>query len=341
MRGACLRAHGGPQVIEYSPLPVPSPKAGEVRIRIKAAALNHLDLWVRRGLEHLRLQYPHVLGADGAGIIDEVGAGVTGFQKDQSVIIYPALSCGNCPHCVTGIESLCADYHILGESVSGTHAEFLCVPAANLFPKPDSITFEEAAAIPLVFVTAWEMVVNKAQVKAGDWVLIHGAGSGVSGAAIQIASHLKANVIVTSSDETKAKKALLLGAQVTISTATQDFGKEVKRICPKGVDVILDHVGQVFWEKNIKLMKSGGALVTCGATSGFEAKTDLRHLFFRQLRLLGSTMGSRRDFGKILDGVAKGYFRAVIDRSFPLAQARDAHEYLETGKQFGKVLLIP
>lgn len=332
MHAAFLRRHGGPEVLEVGEIPTPTPKEGEILVRVKAAALNHLDLWVRGGLPNLKLAYPHILGADCAGIVDKTG---------EPVILYPALSCGKCAHCTSGIESLCAEYRILGEHVSGTHAQYVCVPERNLFPKPPNLSFEEAAAIPLVYVTAWEMVVRKAAVKEGDWVLIHGAGSGVSSAAIQIAAVLKANVIATSGDEKKLEKARALGASHVVCTKSGDFAPQVKRLCPKGVDVVVDHVGQAFWESNVKVLKSGGTLVTCGATSGFGAKTDLRHLFFRQLRLLGSTMGSRRDFPAILDLVAGGKLKGVVDRAFPLTEAMAAHGYLEEGKQFGKVLLIP
>ncbi len=333
MRAGFINSTGAPDILQVGDLATPEPGPGEVRVRIQFAALNHLDLWIRKGIPGQRLKFPHILGADGAGIVDKVGKGAKS-SVGREVVIYPGLSCGACPECRTGLESLCPQYKILGEQVGGTNAEFLVLPEANIFEKPQALSFEDAAALPLVFITAWEMVAVKARVTKGQRVLIHGAGSGVSTAAIQIAKHLGAEVIATSSHEEKLSLAKELGADVLVNTATSDFTTVSKK-----VDAIIDHVGGVFWERNIRCLKSGGTLVSCGATSGWDAKTDLRHLFFRQLKLLGSTMGSRRDFPEILRLASEKKFHAVIDKVFPLAELSEAHRHLEAGRQFGKVLI--
>jgi NADPH:quinone reductase-like Zn-dependent oxidoreductase len=245
---------------------------------------------------------------------------------------------------MTAEETLCRQgkgYQILGEQLNGTHAELVKVPAANIFAKPPSLSFDEAAAIPLVFTTAWQMLVRRAHVKPGDLVLIHASGSGVSTAAIQIAAVHGAEIIATSTSEEKLQRAKELGAHHIIHTPSQDFPSEVKRIARGGADIIIDHVGQAFWEKNIRAVRWGGAIVMCGATSGFEAKVDLRQIFFRQIQVLGSTMGSKGDFATIVKLAGQGRLRGVVDRMFPLTRIADAHRWLETGEQFGKVVLEP
>jgi len=333
VRAAYITEHGDPKVLKVGDIPPPEPGPGQVRVRVHFSSLNHLDIWIRKGLPGLKLSYPHILGADSSGIVDKVGPGTT-TKVGAEVIVYPALSCGTCHECREGTESLCAHYKILGEHVSGTNAEFIVVPEANLFEKPKMVTFEVAAAFPLAYVTAWEMVVTKARVKAGQRVLVHGAGSGVSSAAIQIAKHFGAEVIATSTDDRKLDAAKAWGADTVVNSRTNDFAASAKK-----VDVIIDHVGQVFWEKNIRCLKTGGILVTCGATSGFDAKTDLRHVFFRQLRLVGSTMGSRRDFPDILRLIREGKLSPIVDKTFPLEDIAAAHMHMESAKQVGKILI--
>jgi len=280
MQAAFLTRHGGPEVIEVGELPRPQMGSQDVLVRIRFAALNHLDLWVREGLPHLKLTYPHILGGDASGTVEMVGKEVTTIKPGDEVLVHPGLSCRACSACLSGWESLCPQYRILGEHLSGTNAEYVCVPYCNVFPKPPMISFEEAAAIPLVFTTAWQMLVKRAKVKPGDLVLIHGAGSGVSSAAIQIAALYGAEIVVTSSQDQKLAEAKRLGAHHTINYRNQDFLAEVKKIAKRGVDIVIDHVGKDFWEKNIRVLKWGGCLVTCGATSGAVTETDLRHLFF-------------------------------------------------------------
>lgn len=339
MRAAYLTRTGDLDALEVGELPVPELREGHVRVKVRFAALNHLDIWVRQGMPNLELAFPHVLCGDGSGVVSAAGPN-SHLKVGDEVILHPGISCGKCEHCTKGIESLCPRYRILGEHIWGTAAEYVVVPEENCFKKPKRVSFEEAASLGLVFVTAWQMLVNRAHIREGQWVLIHAAGSGVSSAGIQIAKLFRARVIATASKEENLRLAQDLGAEVTINYKAQDFLKEVKRVTDgKGVDVILDHVGESIWESNLKALKWGGTLVTCGASSGPKGKTDLAHLFYRQLSLLGSTMGSKRDFPTILEHFEKGHFRGVIDQIFPLDQARLAHERLESRQQSGKVLL--
>jgi NADPH:quinone reductase-like Zn-dependent oxidoreductase len=341
MLAAYLKGHGGPETVEVGELPTPEPRADQVRVKVRAAALNHLDLWVRRGLPSLKLTYPHILGGDAAGVVDKLGPDATGVKVGDEVIVHPGLSCRRCRQCLGGWESLCPQYQILGEHVNGAHAEWVCIPVANVFAKPAALSFEQAAALPLVFTTAWQMLVRRAQVQPGEWVLVHAAGSGVGSAAIQIARLYGAQVIATAGSEAKLELARKLGAQVTIDYTNADFAKEVRRVVPQGCDIIVDHLGKEFWKSNFRAVRDGGRITVCGATSGYEAVTDLRHVFYRQIQILGSTMGSKGDFETLLQHVERGSLKPVVDRAFALREARLAHERLERREQFGKVLLIP
>lgn len=341
MKAAYLTGHGGPEVLRYGELPDPLASWGEVVVQVKAAAINHLDLWVRGGLPGLRLTFPHILGADAAGIVDSVGPGVTDFQKGDAVIVHPGLSCSHCEQCLSGWESLCAEYQILGEHVSGTCAEKVKVPARNLFPKPPSLSFDEAAGIALVFTTAWQMLVKRAQVKPGETVLIHAVGSGVGSAGVQIAKLYGAIVIATAGSAEKLEHAKKLGADHTVLYSEGDFSRKVRQIAPHGCDVIFDHLGKEYWEGNIRAVKRGGRIVLCGATTGAEAFTDLAHVFYRQIQIQGSTMGSKADFPQILAHIAQGKMRPVVDKAFPLSEAAAAFERMAQRRQFGKLLLNP
>lgn len=342
MKAAFITGTGGPDVLEVATLDDPRPGPGEVVVRVKAAALNHLDLWVRRGLPHLKLPFPHVLGGDAAGIVDEIGAGVASVKKGDEVVVHPGLSCGKCKRCVSGWESLCRDYKILGEHVWGTHAEKVKVPAENLFAKPPKLGWREAAAAPLVFTTAWQMVVRRAKVEKGELVLVHAAGSGVGMAAIQIARLEGATVLATAGSAEKLEHARGLGAAHVFSYRDESWATAARAVVGKpGVDVVLDSVGASIWDDSLKLLSWGGRFVTCGATSGPEVKIDLRHVFFRQLQILGSTMGSKQDFPKILSLLAEGKLKVIVDRAYPLAEAPAAYAHLESRKGFGKVVLEP
>jgi NADPH:quinone reductase-like Zn-dependent oxidoreductase len=335
-----LRAHGGPDVLVREAIDLPEPGPREVRVRVRAVAINHLDLWVRRGLPHLKLQYPHRLGADIAGEIDALGPGARGAKPGDKVVVAPATSCGTCEACLSGRDNLCRQYAILGEHTQGGYSRHVVVPDVNVLPYPGSLTYPQAAALPLVFLTAWQMLVDRAEVRPGQWVLVQAAGSGVSTAAIQIAKLFGARVIATTSSDAKAEQARALGADHVINYATQDFVAEVKRLTDKrGADIVVDHVGGEVIAKSIVAAASGGCVVTCGATAGFEPKIDLRHIFFRQVRILGSTMGSRGRLFPILAHAREGKLKPVVDRVLPLWEAREGHRVLEAREAFGKVVL--
>jgi NADPH:quinone reductase-like Zn-dependent oxidoreductase len=337
-----INATGSVDVLERATIDVPDAGPREVRVRVRAVALNHLDVWTRRGLPNVKYDFPHRLGADIAGEVESAGAGVTSelAKPGTRVIINPGLSCGACERCLRGEDNLCARYGIMGETRQGGYGQHIVVPEQNLLPLPGKLSFEEAAAIPLCFLTAWQMVVTRAQVRPGQTVLVHAAGSGVSSAAIQIAKMHGARIFATTSTDEKAKRAKELGADEVINYATQDFVAEVKRFtAKKGVDVIIDHVGGDVMSKSVVAATRGGCIVTCGATAGFTPTIDLRHVFFRQVRILGSTMGCKGDLFEILRHVEAGKLKPVVDSVMPLWDARKAHTMLEERKAFGKVVL--
>jgi NADPH:quinone reductase-like Zn-dependent oxidoreductase len=340
MRAITLRSHGGPEVLRLEELPDPAPGPGEVRVRVAAVALNRLDVWVRSGLPHLKLRYPFILGSDIAGTVDGVGPGVQGAKDGDEVVLSPGVSCGRCRECLSGRDNLCRGYGILGETRDGGYAGCIVVPAQNLLPAPTRLSVAERAAIPLTFLTAWQMLVDKARVQPGEVVLIHAAGSGVGTAAIQIARLFGAEVIATASSDDKLARAAALGAQHTVRSG-EGVLDAVKRISGRrGVDVVFEHTGAATWPQSILACAKGGRIVTCGATSGFDAVTDLRHVFFRQLQILGSTMGPKGDLFTILDHVNAGRLSPVLDRTYPLAEAAAAHRRLEERAQFGKIVLL-
>jgi NADPH:quinone reductase-like Zn-dependent oxidoreductase len=342
MKAVTLRAHGGPEVLNVEELPDPRPAAGQVVVGVKAAALNHLDVWVRRGWPGLVLAFPHVLGADVAGVVEAVGDGVDGVAVGDAVVVNPSLGCGRCERCLSGEENLCRKFAILGEHVPGGQAERVAVPARNVLPKPPLLSFEEAAAVPLTFLTAWHALVTRARVRPGETVLVHAAGSGVGVAAVQIAKLLGARVVATAGSDAKLAKARTLGADEVVNYETQDFVQEVKRLTDrKGVEVVFEHVGKKTWEGSILSAAVGGRIVTVGATTGYDPPTDLRHVFYRQLSILGSTMGTAGELVQVLRFVAERRLRPVIDRVMPLAEVRKAQELLTERAQFGKIVLRP
>ncbi|HEY8143691.1 MAG TPA: zinc-binding dehydrogenase [Kofleriaceae bacterium] len=337
-----LREHGGPEVLRRERLPVEEPGPGEVRVAVRAVALNHLDLWVRRGGPAFKLTWPHRLGADVAGVVDALGPGVTGLEVGQRVVVNPGLSCGVCRACLSGRDNLCRQYGILGEHRDGGYGELLVVPRQNIARYPGDLSFPEAASGLLTFLTAWQMLVDKAAVRPGETVLVQGAGSGVGVAAVQIARLHGARVIATAGSDDKLVRLRELGAEATINYRTADFVAEVKKLTGRrGVDVVFEHVGGATFEGSVRAVASGGRIVTCGATSGFEPKVDLRHIFFRQIAVYGSTMGSKGALLEVLEHVAAGRLRPIVDRTMPLAQAAEAHRALESRNVFGKIVLEP
>ncbi|MBI2609017.1 MAG: zinc-binding dehydrogenase [Deltaproteobacteria bacterium] len=339
MKAWVIYEHGGVEKLLFEDVPSPVPKPTEVLVEIKACALNHLDIWVRKGLP-IKITYPHILGCDIAGIVKEVGGEVKNVKKGSKVLISPGLPCYECEKCREGKDNECPHYGIVGETISGGYAELISVSEKNILPFPKNYSFTEAAAIPLTFVTAWHMLVAKGKIKKGDWVLVLAAGSGVGSAAIQIAKLFHAHVIATASTEEKLDLAKSLGADFVINYREEDFSKKVKELTHKrGVDIVFEHTGSTTWEKSIKSVCNNGVIVTCGATTGYEAVTDLRHVFFRQLSILGSTMGTYSELKEILKYVDQGKLKPVVDKVFPFAQVKQAHQYMENRKQFGKIVL--
>jgi NADPH:quinone reductase-like Zn-dependent oxidoreductase len=342
VKAAIFRQHGGPEVLEYADVPEPQIRANEVLVAVKACALNHLDIFVRAGLPGVEIPLPHILGNDIAGVVREVGELVTWAKAGDEVMVQPGVSCGHCEACLSGEDNLCREYDIIGYRRNGGYAEFVAVPGVNIVPKPAELSWEEAAALPLVTITAWHMLVTRANVQPGEDVLVHAAGSGVGSIAIQIAKLRGARVLTTASSDEKLAKARELGADETINYTRDDWPKEVRRLTNKrGVDVVVEHTGAATWPGSISSLKNNGRLVTCGATSGFDARTDLRQVFYRHLSLLGSFMGSKSELLEALKFVREGKIRAVVDRVLPLSEARQAHELIEDRAQFGKIVLRP
>ncbi|HEY3220742.1 MAG TPA: zinc-binding dehydrogenase [Gemmatimonadales bacterium] len=344
MRAYVLTATGGLDHLQITDVPdAPAPQAGQVRVAIKAAALNHLDLFVAAGLPGGPDRFPHVVGADGAGVVDAVGAGVTAVHPGERVMLNPGISDYTCEFCRAGEHSLCVNYHMLGEHVAGTLAEFVTVPAHNVAripPTSPELTWPEAAAFSLVTLTAWRMLVTRAQLKAGETVLIWGIGGGVSLAALRIAKLLGARAIVTSSDDAKLAAAKQLGADITLNHRTEKVSLEIRALTNKrGVDVVVDNVGAATWEDSLRSLRRGGRLVICGATSGPQIGLDLRRLFWHHWSILGSTMGNAAEYAEVVRRLGEGQLRPIVDRVYPIAQARQAFERLAKGEQLGKVVV--
>lgn len=342
MKAIAFTKHGGPEVLEPVELPDPMPGPGEALVHVRACGINHLDLWVRGGLPGVMCAMPHVLGSDVVGQIAAVGEGVTGLALGSKTLVHPALSCGECPACAAGDDNLCRRYDVLGRRSNGGYAECVVVPARNCLPYPERLSWEEAAAAPLVFLTAWHMLSGRARLRAGEDVLVIGAGSGVGSAAIQVAKRLGARVIATAGGPEKLVRARELGADEVIDHSSEDIAARVRALTQrKGVEVVLEHVGGRIFEAGVDALAKNGRLVTCGATIGNTATVDLNLLFGRHLSLLGSWMGTRNEMLAVLAQLSGGTLRPVLDRALPLAEARAAHELIEARGHFGKVVLVP
>ena len=338
MKAVRIHEFGGPEVLRYEDVPDPKARPDQVLVRVKACALNHIDLWIRAGLPGVEL--PHILGSDIAGEIVEVGEFITNFKAGQRVLLAPMHFCNHCAKCVAGLQNQCPEFTALGNRVDGGNCELIAVPAVNVIPIPDSLDFNQAASVPLVFLTAWHMLVGRAAIRPGQTVLVLGAGSGVGIAAIQVAKLFHARVITTAGDEKKLENARKLGADHGINHYQQKISQEVRKLTDKeGVDIVIEHVGAATWDESVKCLKPGGILVTCGATTGPNVGFDLRFLFSRQLSLLGSYMGTMGELYEALGHVFAGRLKPVVDRTFPLRDVRTAHEYLEKSQMFGKVVL--
>jgi NADPH:quinone reductase-like Zn-dependent oxidoreductase len=340
MKAVIFRQHGGPEVLEHTERPEPSIKANEVLVEVKACALNHLDVWARGGLPGIKIPLPHILGNDIAGVVRSAGELVTWIKPGDEVMLHPGVSCGHCIECLAGRDNLCREYQVIGYLRDGGYAELVSAPGVNVIPKPKNLSWEEAAALPLVTVTAWHMLATRANVQPGEDVLIHAAGSGVGSIGIQVAKLRGARVIATASSDDKLAKAKELGADEAVNYSNPEWPKEVRRLTnKKGVEVVFEHTGAATWPGSIASLKTNGRLVTCGATSGYAAETDIRQVFYRHLTILGSFMGSKAELLEAMKFIESGKIRAVVDQVLPLAEARRAHELMEDRAQFGKLVL--
>jgi len=338
MKAVRIHQFGGPEVLTYEDAPDPQLRKDQVLVRVRACALNHLDVWVRKGLPGVKL--PHILGSDVAGEVVESGEYISGFKPGQRVLLSPMHYCGHCAKCVAGVQNQCREFTVLGNSIDGGNCELIAVSPANVIPIPDTLDFNQAASVPLVFLTAWHMLVGRAGVRPGQTVLVLGASSGVGIAAIQIAKLFQCRVLTTAGDESKLEKARALGADFGINHYKQKISEDVRRITNKeGVDIVVEHVGSATWDESVRSLKSGGTLVTCGATTDPNVGIDLRHLFARQLSLLGSYMGTMGELHEVLGHVFAGRLKSVVDRVFPLRDLRSAHEHLEKSQMFGKIVV--
>ncbi len=339
MRALFFEAHGGVDNLRYGQRPRPEPGAGEVRVRLRSAALNHLDLFVLGGIPGIPIELPHIGGADGAGTVDALGPGVEGVEVGSEVVFDPGLSCGRCEFCLKGEHSLCISYGILGEHRDGTFAEYVVVPAASLAPKPSHMSWDEAAAFPLTYLTAWRMLIARGGLAPGETVLIHGIGGGVSMACLQLAQHVGARTIVTSRSREKLERALEMGADEAIP-AGDGVAREVRRLTGKrGVDVVVDSVGKATWMQSIRSAAKGGRIVTCGATTGPDPAEEIRLIFWNQLSIIGSTMGSREDWRRVVAAVTAWRLKPVVDTVMPLEEGRRAYQRMESAEQLGKIVL--
>jgi NADPH:quinone reductase-like Zn-dependent oxidoreductase len=342
VRAVVIREHGGLEALRLEERPVPEPGPGEVRVRVRAVGLNHLDVWVRKGVPGHSFPLPLVPGSDVAGTVDALGGGVRGLAAGDAVVLYPVASCGACRACRAGNEPLCREMGILGETRDGGCAEHIVVPRGNVLPMPSRLDFHEAAGVPLVFLTAWHMLVTRAAIRPGQQVLIHAAGSGVSSAAIQIARLHGARVLATAGTADKCRRAAELGAERCVNYREEDFVRAVRDWTAKrGVDVAVDHVGADTFDRTVRVLATGGCYVTCGSTSGPEMKTDFRLIFFKSLSILGSTLGGSHELVDVLSHVAAGRLEPVIDRTLPLDRVAEAHALLDSRAAFGKVVLVP
>jgi NADPH:quinone reductase-like Zn-dependent oxidoreductase len=347
MKALVIRGHGGLDQLAVADVPAPRViRPRQVRIRIAAAALNHLDLWTLRGLPGLALTFPHILGADGAGVVDAVGDEVTTVRPGDRVMVNPGVACYRCEQCNAGEHALCGEYRLLGEHLPGTLAEYLVVPEQNVAPIPEPpaphppLTWREAAAYSLVTLTAWRMLTTRAALKGGEVVLIWGIGGGVATAALKIAKLLGAFVVVTSSSEEKLETARALGADVALAHTKVDVAKEVRALTDKrGADVVVDDVGEATWEQSLRALGKRGRLVSCGATTGPNVRTDVRRMFWHQYTIMGSTMGSLREYREILRLLGQGHLRPTVDSAFSLGEGIKAIERLQQGRQMGKIVV--
>ncbi len=343
MKAVRFHEHGGPEVLRYDDVPEPSPLPTQVKLQVKAVALNHLDIWLRKGLPGIKVPLPKIGGCDIAGEVVTTGPACARITPGQRIMVSPGISCGQCAACLRGEDNRCRAYQIIGGyAVDGGCADFVCVPEVNCIPIPEQLDYAAAAAVPLTFLTAWNMLVRQARLRRGEAVLVMAAGSGIGTAAIQIARLFDCRVLAVAGTDEKLAKAKDLGAEAGINSARQDLGGEVRRLTGKrGVDVIVEHVGGGTWEQLIPSLAPGGRLVTCGASAGFDARVDIRFLFSKGLSIVGAFMGCKGDLLEVVRELAEGRLRPVVDRTLPLSECAQAHRLIEERAQFGKIVLLP
>ncbi|HEU4364278.1 MAG TPA: zinc-binding dehydrogenase [Candidatus Krumholzibacteria bacterium] len=340
MKAVYFERHGGAEVLQCGERPAPPIRPGTVRIAVHAASLNHVDLFIRRGFPGLKIELPHIPGCDAAGVVSEIAPGVGSVRVGDRVLMDPSIACGQCEFCLRGDASLCVSYQLIGEMTSGTMCEEIVVPAANAIPIPDTMTFVEAASLPLVFVTAWRMLVTRGRLRAGEDVLILGAAAGVGIACIQIAKVAGARVFAAASSAEKLDVCRSLGADVLIDTSREDFARRIREETGRrGVDVVVDYVGRDTWVNSLKSLARGGRLVTCGATTGYNPEEDLRHVFYRQLEIIGSTMGSRNELMAALKLVFAGRMKPVVGAVHDMKDIAAAHAAMEERRAIGKIAI--
>jgi NADPH:quinone reductase-like Zn-dependent oxidoreductase len=340
MKAVRFHKHGGPEVLKYEEAPDPVPNSDEALVRVRACALNHLDLWARNGLPSVEIPMPHISGSDVAGVVEWVPEEEKEFKKGDEIVMNPGVSCGKCEKCLLGLDDQCRYYNIIGYRTDGGYAELVKIPRTNLVRKPGGMSFVEAASFPLVFLTAYHMLVTKARVRAGEKVLVLAAGSGVGSAAVQVAKAFGAEVIATAGGSDKLAKAKSLGADQVVDHYKQNVLDEVRRITGKeGVDVVVEHVGKATWEGSVKALAKGGRLVLCGATTGAEVTTDLRYVYNRELTIYGSFMSSRGELLSVTRLFESHRLKPVVDSVFPLQKAAEAQKRMEGSEHFGKIVL--
>lgn len=340
MKAVRFHRHGGPEVLRYEDAPDPAPDADEALVKVKACALNHLDIWARNGLPNVEIPMPHISGSDVSGVVEWVPPEEKEFRRGDEVVMNPGVGCGRCEKCLLGLDNQCRFYTIIGYGVDGGYAELVKMPRANLVRKPDGMSFEQAASFPLVFLTAYHMLVTKARVRAGETVLVLAANSGVGSAAIQVAKVFGAEVIATAGDEGKMAKAKTLGADHAIDHYRQNVLEEVRKLTGKrGVDVVVEHVGKATWDTSVKALTKGGRLVLCGATTGADATNDLRYVYNRELTIYGSFMASKGELLTVVKLVQSGRLKPVVDSVYSLGDAAKAQERMEDKEHFGKIVL--
>jgi len=345
MKAMVFEGHGGVEVLQYKDVAEPKVGPNDVLIRVRASGCNYNDIWARRGLPGVKLALPHISGSDAAGEVAEVGSEVADFKAGDEVMVYPGLSCRTCEFCASGRDTFCRQYKIWGFQtgpLDGGHGEFVKLPAFNVIAKPKALGWEDAASLPLVLLTAWRMLVGRARVQAGEYVLIWGAAGGLGTMALQICRALGARAIAIAGSDEKLELCRRLGAEHLINRKTQDVAEEVRKITNRrGVDVVFEHVGNATWPQSVASLKWGGTLVICGATSGFEAVTDLRFLWNKQMNLLGSHMGNKTDLLEGMRWVESGHIKPVVTQTFPLREAGRAQTLMENSEVMGKFVLVP